>query len=45
MPLTLIIVVFAGLPFSVETEVIPEGSLRYHEFEDKWDFCSDEGEI
>lgn len=45
MPLALIIVVFAGLPFSVGTEVILEGSLNFDEFEDKTDYCNDEGEV
>lgn len=39
------IVVFAGLTYSVGTEIVLDGSLRNHEFEDKSDLCSDEGDV
>lgn len=39
------IVVFAGLTFSVGTEAVLGGSLNFHEFEDKTDYCDDEGEV
>jgi hypothetical protein len=39
------IVVFAGWAFSVGTEVVLDGRLNFHGFEDKTDYCNDEGEI
>ncbi len=39
------IVVFAGLTYSVGTEVVPDGSLNFDGLEDKSDFYNGEGEI
>ena len=40
-----LIVVFAELTYSVETEAVLDGSLSFHEFEDRMDYGDEEGEI
>ena len=44
MPLVPIVVI-AGLIFPVGAEVVLDGSLSFREFEDRTDYCDDEGKV
>ncbi len=39
-----LLVVFASLTFSVESDAVAPGNLKYYEFEDKDGYCDDEDE-